>query len=171
MFLKLNKPFKNITYVKGSEFVSYGGIISYSDVGETNAELFDVVPEKYKNSFSLSLMEILSEVPPHTDSNVKTVINFYMNSGRYKTVFFDGDSDWYQVANQTNGKVFDRNGLVENGSFIAHDGDAFCMDVSKIHAVDSLDGNPETRIAVCLSTEDYNFEQVCDMLYETRCIN
>jgi hypothetical protein len=171
MFIKLNKPFENLSYIKGSEFVSYGGIISYSDVGDTNAELFNVVPERYKSSFSLSVMEILSAVPPHTDSNVKTVINFYVNSGEYRTVFFNGESESYQVANQTNGKVFNRDGLVEDCSFVAHDGDAFCLDVEKIHAVDLLDGEPETRIAICLSTEDYNFEQVCDMLYETRYIN
>ena len=171
MFIKLNKPFNGITYSKGDEAVSYGGIISYSHLNDIGSSVYDVVPKRYQPYFSLFVMEILDAVPPHTDSEAKTVINFYVKSGNYKTVFFDGESESYQVANQTNGKVFNRDGLVEDGSFVAYDGDVFCLDVEKIHAVDSLDGKPENRVAICLSTGDFNFEQVCDMLYETRYIN
>jgi hypothetical protein len=171
MFIKLNKPFNDITYSKGDEAVSYGGIISYSHINDIGSNVYDVLPKRYQPYFSLSVMEILDAVPAHTDSNAKTVINFYVKSGSYKTVFFDGKSESYQVANQTNGKVFNRDSLIEDCSLVAHDGDAFCLNVERIHAVDFLDGKPETRVAVCLSTGDFDFDQVCEMLYETRCIN
>ena len=167
MFVKLNKQFDNITFSKGNEVVAYGGIISYSDVDNVNLDLLKVIPERYRPAFSLSLMEIIGEVPPHTDSDVKTVINFYLKCGDYKTIFFDGESESYQVKNQTDGKVFNRDELIEGESFVAKNGDAFCLDVKRIHAVDSMNGNQEPRAAVCLSTFDYDFEQVCNMLSDS----
>lgn len=171
MFVKLNKQFDNITFTKGQEAISYGGIISYSYLDGVNSNLYEVIPEKYRPAFSLSVMEVIGEVPPHTDSDAKTVVNFYLRTGNYRTVFFKGESSSHQIDNQTNGRLFDRNGLVEAGSFIAREGDAFCLDVDKIHAVDSLGENPNSRIAVCLSTGDYKFDDVCDMLYRTGLLN
>lgn len=170
MFIKLNKTFADLKFVEGEEAVSYGGIISYLKVKDVDKDLLKVIPEKYRNLFSTTIMKINNSVPPHTDSKAKTVINFYVKSGNYKTLFFDGKSKSYQVKNQTNGMVFDRNGLMEKGSFVAKDGDIFCLDVDKIHAVDCLDKDPTERIAVCISTGDFNFEQVCNMLSETKYI-
>jgi hypothetical protein len=167
MFVKLNKQFDDITFCKGNEVVAYGGIISYSDVNNVNLDLFKVIPERYRSAFSLSIMDIIGEVPPHTDSDVKTVINFYLKCGEYKTIFFNGESDYYQVENQTDGKVFNRDELVESDSFVAKSGDAFCLDVKRIHAVDSINGKQELRSAVCLSTFDYDFEQVSNMLSDS----
>ena len=171
MFVKLNTQFNDITYAKGSEVVAYGGIISYSDVDEINVELFNVIPEKYRPAFSLSIMEILGAVPPHTDSDVKTVVNFYLESGDYRTIFFGGRTESYQVKNQTDGEVFERDGLVELGSFVAKNGDVYCLDVDSIHAVDALHEDAGNRTAICLSTETYNFEQVCSMLHDSGYIN
>jgi hypothetical protein len=112
-------------------------------------------------------MKIVGEVPPHTDSDVKTVVNFYIQPNNYKTVFFGGDSPTYQVPNQTNGQVFYRENLVELDSFVAKNGEAFCLDVTTPHALDSLDDVPKERIALCLSTHDYDFDQVCNMLCDT----
>lgn len=170
-FVKLNQKFPSIQYSEGGEAVSYGGIISYLELNSINLNLLDVIPERYQDGFSLSLMKISGEVPPHTDSDVKTVINFYVNSGNYKTVFFDGDATTYQIKNQTNGKMFLRDTLVENGSFIAFDDDAYCLNVEKPHAVDALDDSPTERVAVCISTCDYDFEQVCSMLNDTKYLN
>lgn len=171
MFVQLNKQFPSLQYSEGAEAVSYGGIISYLELNSINRNLLDVIPKKYQSSFVVSLMKISGEVPPHTDSDVKTVINFYVQPGNYKTVFFDGVADSYQVKNQTNGRVYARDTLTEIASFVAKESDAFCLDVDKIHAVDSLDGNPTERLAVCLSTCDYDFEQVCNMLSDTKYIN
>jgi hypothetical protein len=166
-FVKLNQKFPSIQYSEGGEAVSYGGIISYLELTSINRNLMDVIPEKYQDGFSLSLMKIVGEVPPHTDSDVKTVVNFYIQPNNYKTVFFGGDSPTYQVPNQTNGQVFYRENLVELDSFVAKNGEAFCLDVTTPHALDSLDDVPKERIALCLSTHDYDFDQVCNMLCDT----
>lgn len=167
MFVKLNRQFKDMTYSAGDMEVSYAGIIGYFAIKDLNADVLTVIPEEYKDAFSVSEMKIVDSVPPHTDSDVKTVVNFYIQPGNYKTVFFGGDSPSYQVPNQTNGKVFYREKLTELGSFVAQDGEAFCLDVTTPHAVDSLNEIPKERIALCLSTIDYDFEQVCNMLYDT----
>jgi len=167
MFVKLNRQFKDMTYSAGDMEVSYAGIIGYFAIKDLNADVLKVIPEEYKDAFSVSEMKIVDSVPPHTDSDVKAVVNFYIQPGNYKTVFFGGDSPSYQVPNQTNGKVFYRENLVELDSFVAEDGEAFCLDVTTPHALDSLDKVPKERIALCLSTHEYDFEQVCNMLYDT----
>jgi hypothetical protein len=147
--------------------VSYAGIIGYFAIKDLNANLLKVIPEGYRDAFSVSEMKIVDSVPPHTDSDVKAVVNFYIQPNNYKTVFFGGNSPTYQVPNQTNGRVFYRENLVELDSFVAKDGEAFCLDVTTPHALDSLDDLPKERIALCLSTHDYDFEQVCNMLCDT----
>lgn len=167
MFVKLNRQFKDMAYSVGNMEVSYAGIIGYFDVKDLTVDLLKVIPNGYKNAFSVSEMKIVDSVPPHTDSDVKAVVNFYIQPNNYKTIFFDGDSPSYQVPNQTNGRVFFRENLVELDSFVAKDGEAFCLDVTTPHALDSLDEVPKERIALCLSTHDYDFDQVCNMLYDT----
>ena len=171
MFVKLNKSFSNIGYSEGEEAVSYGGIISYLRLKDFDKNILSIIPKKYQDLFSVSLMKINNNVPPHTDSNAKTVINFYIKSGNYKTAFYDGESETYQVKNQTNGKVFNKNGLQENCSFVAKDGDIYCLDVDKIHGVDCLDNDPTERVAVCISTDSFNFEQLCNILSEEKHID
>jgi hypothetical protein len=116
-------------------------------------------------------MKVFDAVPPHTDSGVKTVINFYIKPNNYKTTFFNGLSASYQIENQTNGKIFDREGLIESSAFIAKDNEAYCLNVEIPHSVDFLGKMPKERTAVCISTNEYNFEQVCNMLCETKYIN
>jgi hypothetical protein len=147
--------------------LSYAGIICYFSVKNLKVDLFKVIPESYRNAFFMSEMKIVDSVPPHTDSDVKAVVNFYIQPSNYKTVFFGGNSPTYQVPNQTNGRVFYRENLVELDSFVAKDGEAFCLDVTTPHALDSLNDVPKERIALCLSTHDYDFDQVCNMLCDT----
>jgi hypothetical protein len=167
MFMKLNKQFNGISYSAGDMEVSYAGIIGYFGVKDLKADLLKVIPESYRNAFSVSEMKIAGAVPPHTDSGVKTVINFYVRPSNYRTVFFKGDSPTYQVPNQTNGQMFYREKLVELEAFVAQEGDAFCLDVTVPHAVDLIGKIPEERVAICMSTDDYSFEQVCNMLCDT----
>ena len=166
-FVKLNRQFKDITYSAGDMEVSYAGIIGYFDIKDLTVDLLKVIPNSYRDAFSVSEMKIVDAVPPHTDSNVKAVVNFYLQPNNYKTVFFGGDSLAYQIPNQTNGLMFYRENLVELESFVAKDGEAFCLNVTTPHALDSLNEMPKERIALCLSTHEYDFDQVCNMLCDT----
>jgi len=166
-FVKLNRQFKDMTYSAGDMEVSYAGIIGYFDIKDLTVDLLKVIPNSYRNAFSVSEMRITDAVPPHTDSDVKAVVNFYVQPNNYKTVFFGGDSPAYQIPNQTNGQMFYRENLVELESFVAKDGEAFCLNVATPHALDSLNEAPKERIALCLSTNEYDFDQVCNMLCDT----
>ena len=171
MFCKLNTKFKNLAYTEGKERVSYDGIISYLDLNNLNKNILDILPTKYHNLFTVSLMKINNEVPPHTDSGSKVVINFYIKAGNYKTSFYDGYAKSYQVENQTNGKVFEKGGLTALSSFVAKDGDIYCLNVDKIHGVDCLDLIPTERIAVCISSDSFSYDEVCNMLKEANAIH
>jgi hypothetical protein len=171
MFCKLSTKFKNLAYTEGKERVSYDGIISYLDLNNLNKNILDILPTKYHNLFTVSLMKINNEVPPHTDSGSKVVINFYIKAGNYKTSFYDGYAKSYQVENQTNGKVFEKDGLTALSSFVAKDGDIYCLNVDKIHGVDCLDLIPTERIAVCISSDSLSYDEVCNMLKETNAIH
>jgi hypothetical protein len=63
--------------------------------------------------------------------------------------------------------MFYRENLIELESFMAQEGDAFCLDVTVPHAVDLLSDVPKERVAICMSTNEYDFEQVCNMLCDT----
>ena len=78
MFMKLNKQFNGISYSSRDMEVSYAGIIGYFSVNDLKVDLLKVIPESYRDAFSVSEMKIVDAVPPHTDSGVKTVINFYV---------------------------------------------------------------------------------------------
>jgi hypothetical protein len=171
MFCKLNNKIENLIYTEGKEQVSYDGRISYLHLTNLNKNILEILPTKYHNLFTVSLMKINNEVPPHTDSGSKVVINFYIKAGNYKTSFYDGHAKSYQVENQTNGKVFEKNGLTALSSFVAKDGDIYCLNVDKIHGVDCLDLVPTERIAVCISSDSFSYDEVCNMLKETNAIH
>jgi hypothetical protein len=166
-FVQLNRQFKDITYSAGDMEVSYAGIIGYFDIKDLTVDLLKVIPNSYRSAFSVSEMKIVYSVPPHTDSDVKAVVNFYIQPNNYKTVFFGGNSPAYQILNQTNGQMFYRENLTELESFVAKEGEAFCLNVATPHALDSLNEIPKERIALCLSTHNYDFDQVCNMLCDT----
>jgi hypothetical protein len=168
MFRKLKNKFSNLKFESGKEQVSYGGVITYQDAKLAEPSVFDVIPERFRSDFCLSVMTIVGEVPPHTDSEIKCTINFYTHPSMYITRFFipTGELTSYQVENQTNGAVYGRDNLACTGAFFATPGEAYLLDVTQIHAVDAV-STPEVRIAVCLGTDKYNYNEVSEMLNET----
>ena len=57
-------------------------------------------------------MTIDCGIPPHTDSDIKVTINFYIRTDNCRTVYYKLLSDnpkKYQIENQTNGFIFDKN--------------------------------------------------------------
>lgn len=143
------------------------------DFIETNdiEKLFSVIPQQYRHNFCLSRMLINTRIEPHTDSDIKTVINFYIKTNKYKTQFYkikDGITPkTIQVANQTDGFIFQEDELNKTGCFIAKDGEVWVLNVKEPHAIiPTADTNGE-RIAFSLSTHSYAYPEVIDMLLET----
>ena len=168
MFQKLNQKFKKLEYIQKEEQISYGEVISYHNVHIKQGGVLYVIPRRYREDFTVSVMRIQDAVPPHTDSEIKCTINFYIQPELCITKFYRPFKELktYQVPNQTNGAIYSKQDLVCNGCFIAQPGDAWLLDVTKIHAVDCIFPIKE-RIAITLGTDKHTYEEVKQMLHET----
>jgi hypothetical protein len=166
VFRILKKPFNNLEYVQGGKQVSYGDVITYYDAELAGGSVFHVIPAKYRADFYLAVAKITSSLPPHTDSQIKTSINFYIDPADYTTTFYTPEPKAVkrQVENQTDGYIFQEHELVNRGSFKARPGDAYLLGVDKVH---SVQGSGE-RTLLCLATDKHDFYEVLHMLVETR---
>ena len=166
-FKKLNLQFNIPSYKVGKKLDQYGFDINnkfnglwYSDI-KINGEL-NLIPERYKSDFDISLLEANSFILPHSDSGSTSVINFYIETNNCATQFYEvkDDAKPYQIDNQTNGFVYDLNDLVEKASFIAEPKDIYILDVSKVHSVIPLHDGQINRKAICLSTNKFKFDEL-----------
>ena len=165
MFRILKKSFQNLNYVQGGKQISYGDVITYYDAELAGGGVFYTIPLRYRGDFCLSLLKINGAVPPHTDSEVKTSINFYIEPGDYVTTFYTPEPKAVkrQIENQTNGYIFQQHELANRGSFKAKPGDAYLLGVDHVHDVQ---GSGE-RTLLCLGTDKHGFYDVLHMLVET----
>ena len=168
VFRILKNPFKNLEYTQGGQQISYGDVITYYDAQLAGEDVFCTIPERYRKDFHVALLKISGAVPPHTDSEIITSINFYVKPGKYRTKFYTPEPRAVkrQIENQTTGYIFQKHELANRGSFIANPGDAYLLAVDKVHDVEPLN-ELEERIIVCLATDKYDFYEVLHMLVET----
>jgi len=178
-YQKLNQQFSTNNIIKKDLMIEYGirtpfkffGIwYSFVDI-ENNEELLKVIPERYRDICSLYLLESNFRIPPHTDSEVSTIINFYIKTDGCNTQFYypNNNAKKTQIKNQTTGHILNEKDLVKSVSFTAQLGDAYLLDASKPHAV--LPQRPKlfykNRMAVTLQIKDKSFDEVVEMLNET----
>lgn len=142
--------------------------ITYNKIWSPDMNNFyKIIPEKYRDDFCLSIMNINCAVPPHTDTEILVTINFYVETSGARTVFYESIVDkprTTQIENQTDGYLYFEEDLKETGSFIAKDYEVWVLDVKKIH---SVIGNLKTRKAVTLSTNTHSYEDVIAMIKES----
>ncbi len=153
-------------------FTGDGGYgIDYKKIWSPDVEkLMSIIPKRYWNDFHLTVMTINRDIPPHTDTEIITTINFYLDAGgdNVDTVFYEpnvSDPKTFQIENQTDGYIFDKRELLEIGRFRASPMECWVLDVKKIHSVEGAVTG--VRKAVTLGTFVHNFEAVQDMLKET----
>ena len=205
-FLKLNGKFDfEGKYRQGQSIVSHGKNvneefmgINYLSVATQDADqIFAVIPERFRSGFHLVLMSINSFIPPHIDNNIKSTINFYIKPDNCKTQFYSFTSEPSGESN-----VYALDILSVEDDFVAEEGCAYLLDVTKPHAVwdmgddliekqleimdtyedakanmipdlskkraDFPTGYKDTnRIAICLQSSKYGFDEVKQMLEET----
>ena len=150
------------------EYISYAGKIKYSTV-DLKTDALQIIPQQHRDKFTVSLMEINNNISPHTDSNIKCSINFYIKTGNFETKFWKVkeciEASTFKIKNQTNGSVFESNSLIFDDSFIALPSEAYLLDVTKPHSVTAK--SISERVAVCVQTNFFTFDEVKDMLSET----
>ena len=114
-------------------------------------------------------MRINTQIPPHTDTSDKTVINIYIKPENCITEFYKFKNDiakTKQITNQTDGFLYDEKDLIINSNFLAESNDVYVLDVTKPHSV-KPQGKFEERVIVQLATSTFGFDDVCNMLRKT----
>jgi len=172
MFTRLEKTFEKPLYAITDPLKSFKGEngkgIDYKKIWSPEAEkLYGILPRRYWQDFHLTIMTIDCIIPPHTDTEIITSINFYLQTEGCKTVFYapkNNDLKTVQVKNQTNGHIYFEEDLIEVDSFIAKDFEIWLLDVTQIHGVQ---GDFNLRKALTLGTFIHKYEDVLKMLKET----
>lgn len=174
---KLNIDFPIFSHQFGPVHNFYGqdtvlgkrGILYYR-LDASNDHLFQFLPEKIRPYFYLTFMRInIKYVRPHTDSNIKVTINFYLDSNNCKTTFYSFNKDGVignKLPSQTNGRTYLIGDLFPEKSFIAKDNDVWILDVTKPHSVVALDSNIKDRSAFCLQSEVVSYEDALASLIQ-----
>ena len=177
-YRKLNKKFFIDHYQKTGSKIEYGvdtpmGLmgIKYSYIKTTNDdELYSVVPEKDRKNCTLSVMELNYKIPPHTDSDIEAIVNFYIKTDNCITQFYyppDPEIHGEQIANQTDGAIFHEGHLKKSVRFMAHPGDAYLLDVSKPHSVIPTKPGIADRKCICMQLLYKSFDEAVQMLQST----
>jgi hypothetical protein len=147
----------------------FGIKYSYVDINNPT-ELLQIFPEDQRKYCTFSVMDINYNIPPHTDSDILTIINFYIKADNCVTQFYKIKNEDYasvQIQNQTDGIIFDKNDLEETVSFVANDCEAYLLDVSQPHAVFSLDDKQILqRKAITLQILNLDFDSAKKILCE-----
>jgi hypothetical protein len=155
-------------YEKKFFFGKDGYGLSYYKLDDQNNHLFRCIKEPYRKYFYIILMKInILNVRPHTDSNIKVTINFYVQTNSCKTTFYKFKNSNYsetKIENQTNGSVFEFEDLVEDSSFVAEDNEMWILDVETPHSVTSLTQTKNERIALCLQSEVLSFKETLEVI-------
>jgi hypothetical protein len=184
MFAKLHIDWKVDNYDYGDKIVHYGAhfkdgkivpkIIYHVATGQCEDLLKRLIPERYQKDFKVAVMDISASVGPHTDSEILVTINHYFQTNDECTMFYVPKKDTNivtsQVQNQTNGVVYRVHQLELYGSFSAKENETWILDVSKPHSVESVRPATKLRKAIVLQTEIHTYEQVIEMLKETKSI-
>lgn len=176
------KPFVKLTTTNKMMDISFEESIRYHGVNRSieffkisdviEQHLLEIIPVNYRQYFKGSFFSInTSYIRPHTDSDRKVGINFYIKGNNAITKFFNikqGATILHeQVVGQTNGVVYQEYDLVSNGVFKAIPGEIWILDVSQIHSVINASG--EDRVAYTLSSNILSYNDTLEILKDLVC--
>ena len=178
MYKRLNREFEIDSLTKTGKKIEYGidtpmgfAGIRYSYVRLKEDPLLKVIPARYRDRCTFSLMEVNHKIPAHTDSGIEAIVNFYMTDDRMITQFYHPreDAETVQIANQTDGAIFHDKYLKKSDRFMAHSKQAYLLNVSHPHAlIPTPDGpKPIRRRAICMQLLETSWDEAVDMLKET----
>ena len=158
--------------------VRYGGTIGGQFYGyttykidiKTSNTLLKIIPKKYRQDFEPALISInIENVIPHTDTNIKAVINFYVDTAEGITSFHkikDGITPYIEkLPNQTDGALYQEKDLDVVGRFKAEYGDIYVLDVKQIHSVKCKPN--AIRTAYCLKSYIHSYDDVLKIVKGT----
>jgi hypothetical protein len=158
--------------------VRYGGTVggkfygytTYNVDSKTGDKLLKIIPKVYRKDFEPALISInIENVIPHTDTNIKAVINFYVDTAEGITSFHkikDGIAPYIEkLPNQTDGALYQEKDLDVIGRFKADYGDIYVLDVKQIHSVKCKPN--AIRTAYCLKSYTHSYDDVIKIVKGT----
>jgi hypothetical protein len=175
-FVRLNKKISITDYAATTFQTQYGNTVGdrfygiqyhLPAVGSELEQVWSMIPERYRKDFFLNLMTVNSRIPPHTDSKINITINIYIKTAECTTQFYRvlREAATTKIANQTNGAIFDPRCLEFVDEFFAEPGEVWMLDVTQPHSV--ISSQSVDRVALCVQTNSYSFDEVVEMLTET----
>jgi hypothetical protein len=174
-FVKLTTPNELHDIAFGESIVYYGvhrSIEFFKISNDIEQRLLEIIPIDYRHHFKGSIFSINNPyIRPHTDSDRKVGINFYIKCNNAITKFFKEKESarriYEQVVGQTNGAVYKEYDLISTGTFISAPGEIWILDVSKIHSV--ISPTNEDRIAYTLSSNELSYSDTLEILKDLVC--
>jgi len=186
MFVQLKNTFTTPLYTTVNDLESWAGIdgrgVHHKKIWSPEAEqLYNVIPRDHWADFELTVMTINSVLLPHRDNDLISTINFYIQPGDYRTVFYQPKlgAEFTQPKVEVSGSevpleqqlgyvkaVYQFDDVEEVDSFTADAGQAYLLDVREIHTVIPT-GNDTIRKALALRTKKYGYDEVLSMLTQT----
>lgn len=120
---------------RGAPVTEYGNILYYKVIGAIPPKLITALQPG-----SIRYVEISPDHPvqPHADHGIITALNLYIDGGDGCTQFWQ-PAPGAQPIKYENSKItnsYNREDLIKAGAFTANDGDAYILNVGKIHSVD-----------------------------------
>ena len=146
------------------ELDTAGNKIQYFNVVSRSMDEFIASLGEYSRHFYTSFVNIETNVPPHTDIVDKVSFNFYIETGDYRTTFYnsrDGSSK-LTYADHGDGHVYNIDELEPIDSFVANPGDVYLLNGKIIHGVSSNNRLPRKFLQV--SASDLEYDQVLGIL-------
>lgn len=158
----------------GPGLTKFGEVVDGKFLGINYSQAFilfsnalnDVIPRFAFDAAEKTLMTINREVPPHTDSGIQCAVNIYMRTSNCLTQFYNikGDSEHFQIDNQTDGHIFKPECLEPADSFVAKAGDVYLLNVKQPHAVKAQQPGRIDRQALCLQSRTATYQDVLEWL-------
>lgn len=121
--------------------------------GAAEGLMVDLIPVEHRPHFTSAWMTIITDyVPPHVDNEMRTGINFYVETADATTTFWKARSPHRRkrLPCQTDGYLVHEDDVDPVASFCADPGDVYVLNVSAPHSVRSP--KKELRIAYQLQT-------------------
>ena len=178
MFQILTQKHNLQTKNENEILVRYGGTVggkfygytTYNVDSKTGDKLLKIIPKVYRKDFEPALISInIENVIPHTDTNIKAVINFYVDTAEGITSFHkikDGIAPYIEkLPNQTDGALYQEKDLDVIGRFKADYGDIYVLDVKQIHSVKCKPN--AIRTAYCLKSYIHSYDDVIKIVKGT----
>jgi hypothetical protein len=135
---------------------TFYGIRYYKINKEAEDELKkEILPSHLLKNFDMYIMLInYDNILPHIDSDIETVINYYIKTSDATTHFWklkeNTNATSFKISNQTDGCIYSMDNLEHIFEFDAKDGDIWMLNVKEIH---SVIGSNDLRIAFCFQSK------------------